>query len=219
MYQKKPSLGISETATWSWTILGCVKMDDFSPRKHVKQVAYRASLPEKITAMTYSQARATKTNYGPVGFFFSLFFFVCFEDGIYGFNQSKKWMNRIVERFFEDETFLICSCIELWVPKFLNAVIISKTTTLAGVFLESPSATSWGCILVLCWCSKWYHLRMAGEYWLIAEILACTFSRGFLSWNLFSQPAEMDFPCQLQGVNKIDNMWLLANVRIYIYNI
>ena len=32
-----------------------------------------------------------------------------------------------------------------------------------------------------------------------------------------SQPAEMDFPCQLQGVNKVDNMWLLANVRIYIY--
>ena len=96
-------------------------------------------------------------------------------------------------------------------------MIISKTTTLAGVFLESPSATSSGCILVLCWCSKWYHLRMAGEYWLIAEILACTFSRGFLSRNLFSQRAETDFPCQLQGANKIDNMWLLANVRILIY--
>ena len=73
---KKPSLGISETAMWSWTILGCVKMDDFSPRKHVKQVAYRASLPEKITAMTYSQARATKTHYGPVFFFHCFFSFV-----------------------------------------------------------------------------------------------------------------------------------------------
>ncbi len=32
-----------------------------------------------------------------------------------------------------------------------------------------------------------------------------------------SQPAEMDFPCQLQGVSKLDNMWLLANVRrLYI---
>ena len=74
MYQEKPSLGISEIA------IGCVKMDDFSPRKHVKQVAYRASLPEKITAMTYSQARA-KTPIWPGGIFFSLFFFRLFRRG------------------------------------------------------------------------------------------------------------------------------------------
>lgn len=86
---KKTRLGIGETATWSWTILGPVRMDDFSPRKHVKQVAYRASLPEKITAMTYSQARAKKPIMAPVGFFFHCFFFVGFEEGIYGFNQSK----------------------------------------------------------------------------------------------------------------------------------
>ena len=65
-------------------------MDDFSPRKHVKQVAYRASLPEKITAMTYSQARAKKTIMARWDFFLNCFFFVCFEEGIYGFYQSKK---------------------------------------------------------------------------------------------------------------------------------